>query len=421
MKNRSFPIWGKTLILTLALIALLAACQTAPPPTPQPPATESAPAVSPTARNEELPTATPESSATPIPSPTAASNPTSTITSEATSTDSPETAPTETQPAPTATEAASEPPPTATSQPAASPTATASPESEAEAGSQACRDVAAFYGDLTIPDDTIFYQGERFEKGWRLRNNGSCTWGAGYAVVFHSGDLLGAASSNPLPGSIAPGETVDIFLPMQAPSGGGVYYSNWELQNAEGQRFGTGSAAADKFWTRIQVNWVPQGGSGGEAATGDPGTGGGETVSSGSCEYTTDPVFVQTVITLINQARANNGLPALSENSALDTAAQTHSIDMACNNHSSHTGSDGSSWPQRIAAQGYAAGLALENVYAGDPAFGGTPQGAVNWWLNSETHLANILNPQVTEIGVGYAASPQATYIGRLTAVFARP
>jgi uncharacterized protein YkwD len=94
---------------------------------------------------------------------------------------------------------------------------------------------------------------------------------------------------------------------------------------------------------------------------------------------------------------------------------------MACNNFISHTGSDGSSWGTRIAAQGYAANLALENIYSGDPTFGGDAQGAVNWWLNSAVHYANIMNPKVTEIGVGYASSASALYVGRLTAVFAAP
>lgn len=184
--------------------------------------------------------------------------------------------------------------------------------------------------------------------------------------------------------------------------------------------FGTGSAAADQFWARIQVAWLASGGPVAGSPTEPPGSG-GTTGTAGSCEFTTNPGYVQTVIQLINQARAQNGLPALAENPALSAAAQVHSQDMACNDHFSHTGTDGSSWPDRVAAQGYAARLALENVYAGDPSFGGTPEEAVGWWLDSAVHRANILNPEVTEIGVGYVASPQATYTGRFTAVFARP
>ncbi len=94
---------------------------------------------------------------------------------------------------------------------------------------------------------------------------------------------------------------------------------------------------------------------------------------------------------------------------------------MACNDFIDHAGSDGSTWFDRVSAQGYTYAYASENIYVGDPAFGGTPQGAFEWWMNSQVHRDNILYPDVSEIGVGYVFRPGSTYGGYYTLVFAKP
>ena len=94
---------------------------------------------------------------------------------------------------------------------------------------------------------------------------------------------------------------------------------------------------------------------------------------------------------------------------------------MACNGFVDHNGSDGSTWYQRVAAQGYEnSASARENIYVGDPAFGGTPQGAFDWWMNSQVHRDNILNPNVTEIGIGYVYLSGSPYGGYYTLVVAK-
>ncbi len=62
-----------------------------------------------------------------------------------------------------------------------------------------------------------------------------------------------------------------------------------------------------------------------------------ECVSSGNSGYE-DQVF-----TLINKERTDRGLDPLVQNSSLTQAARRHSLDMACTDTWSHTGSDGSS------------------------------------------------------------------------------
>jgi uncharacterized protein YkwD len=102
-------------------------------------------------------------------------------------------------------------------------------------------------------------------------------------------------------------------------------------------------------------------------------------------------------------------------------AAQGHSLDMACNNFASHTGSDNSSWYDRVGAQGYAYSYASENIYYGDPAYTGGAAGAVDWWMHSTVHKDNILDPKVSQIGIGYAYDSKSDYGGYYTLDFASP
>jgi uncharacterized protein YkwD len=122
------------------------------------------------------------------------------------------------------------------------------------------------------------------------------------------------------------------------------------------------------------------------------------------------------VVTLINTERANDGLPALAGNGPLGTAARGHSIDMAVNNFMSHTGSNGSSLSDRLAAVGYSARAWAENVAAGY----GTPADVVAGWMGSAGHKANILGPY-TELGVGYAYCSGTQYGSYWTVDFGSP
>lgn len=104
------------------------------------------------------------------------------------------------------------------------------------------------------------------------------------------------------------------------------------------------------------------------------------------------------VIDLTNQRRADNGCPPLANNNRLHAAALGHSVDMANNDYFSHTSLDGSSMSDRIDRQGYSWRRLAENIAAGYP----TPQAVVEGWMNSPGHRANILNCDLTEIGVGH-------------------
>ena len=48
----------------------------------------------------------------------------------------------------------------------------------------------AFEGDITIPDGTIMKPGEDFQKIWKIRNTGSCTWDDGFTLVYIGGTII---------------------------------------------------------------------------------------------------------------------------------------------------------------------------------------------------------------------------------------
>ncbi len=127
--------------------------------------------------------------------------------------------------------------------------------------------------------------------------------------------------------------------------------------------------------------------------------------------------FESEVVALINEARADDNLDPLVMQSQLRAAALEHSVDMACNDFVSHTGSDGSSPWARIQNQGYVFSTAAENVAAGQL----TPQDVVDAWMASNSHRANIMNPDFVHIGVGYAYVDGSTFGVYWTAVFASP
>ncbi len=107
--------------------------------------------------------------------------------------------------------------------------------------------------DVTYPDDSRLLPGQPFTKVWRLINRGSCTWNRDYQVVWFSGARLGASLSQPLPGRVQPGESVDIAVDMVSPQQPGLYTSYWMLRNPDGQLFGIGPGGNAPFWVRIQV------------------------------------------------------------------------------------------------------------------------------------------------------------------------
>lgn len=114
-------------------------------------------------------------------------------------------------------------------------------------------DRVRFIDDVTIPDNTQMAPGQVFRKIWRIQNAGSCTWTAGYQLVFSGGDAMGDNLAVNLPGTVAPGETIDIGIDLTAPKAFGVFQSNWKLRNPSGYTFGTANSENDAIWAKIVV------------------------------------------------------------------------------------------------------------------------------------------------------------------------
>ena len=113
-----------------------------------------------------------------------------------------------------------------------------------------------------------------------------------------------------------------------------------------------------------------------------------------------DTANEQSIANLINQQRNSNGLSSLVLVAELTQAARRHSRDMADNNFTSHTGSDGSNAGQRIKEAGYNWTTYGEIIGWG---FGGNTGSMVNWWMNSPPHRSIILSTAVVDFGAGYA------------------
>jgi uncharacterized protein YkwD len=363
----------------------------------------------PTSTLSDMPTAVPTLTPTELPSPTP-------------------TTQGEALPSPTPTESPS--PATVEILPSPTPEAQNANAQASNPSDQTCIDKASFSDDVTIPDGTLVHIGETFTKTWKIRNEGTCDW-VGYNLIYAGGEAMNSPMSVPLQ-EIKPGQFANISVQLQAPERGGSHTGYWQFQNAAGKSFGVGAGADGLIWAQITVDYptqvpAPQATSSqntsaqsSNSQTSTTQNTASNTTASG-CEYTRNTDYESQIVSLVNEARAQNGLAPLTLDSQLSAAAMVHSIDMACNDMVSHSGSDGSSWYDRVKAQGFANFTSTrENIYVGNPAFGGDAQGAFTWWMNSKIHHDNILFPTVTVIGVGYAYTSTSTYGGYYTLELAR-
>jgi uncharacterized protein YkwD len=110
------------------------------------------------------------------------------------------------------------------------------------------------------------------------------------------------------------------------------------------------------------------------------------------------------ILCLHNQIRAENDLPALRDNKRLRKAALGHSKDMVKDGFFEHTTPEGVTMVDRILKAKYVGedeGWVLgENLAWGTGSLG-TPRGAVDAWMDSPGHRANVLKKAYREMGVG--------------------
>ncbi|HYC51926.1 MAG TPA: CAP domain-containing protein [Gemmatimonadaceae bacterium] len=128
--------------------------------------------------------------------------------------------------------------------------------------------------------------------------------------------------------------------------------------------------------------------------TANPGTGGGNENRA---------AIAADIVRFTNDARSRNGLPALRTSTKLMEAARIHAEQMAAAQRSDHT-INGAQYPtmqSRLQAVGYVYMQAAENVAWNQS----SAQAAVNSWMSSSGHRANILDQGLTEMGAAMARS----------------
>ncbi|MDO4283645.1 MAG: CAP domain-containing protein [Clostridia bacterium] len=129
-----------------------------------------------------------------------------------------------------------------------------------------------------------------------------------------------------------------------------------------------------------------------------------ENPSTDNIETSTDPVAE--MLNLINNARKENGLSALTVNDLLQSTAQTKANDMVSHNYFSHTSPTYGSPFDMMKNAGVLYKTAGENI-AGNPSI----QDAFNSWMSSESHKENILSNAYNYVGIGVEKSDTYGYI----------
>ena len=110
----------------------------------------------------------------------------------------------------------------------------------------------------------------------------------------------------------------------------------------------------------------------------------------------------QETFDLINAKRAEAGLSALKIDSQVQNVARVKAQDMVDNNYFSHTSPTYGSPFDMMKSFGITYKAAGENI-AGNS----SNSGAVNAWMNSEGHKANILSNNYNYTGIGVVSSPK--------------
>lgn len=118
-----------------------------------------------------------------------------------------------------------------------------------------CIDGMEYVADLTMNDQNmtappVLAPGQSFQKAWRVRNTGTCTWNSSYALAYVTGNVPAARMGGTpvfVQGEVLPGQTYDFRANLVAPTSPGTYQGFWEMRNGRGQSFG------ERVWVGIRV------------------------------------------------------------------------------------------------------------------------------------------------------------------------
>jgi len=120
------------------------------------------------------------------------------------------------------------------------------------------------------------------------------------------------------------------------------------------------------------------------------------------------------IIELTNKIRQSVGVQLLTENNLLTQAAYNKAEDMLLNQYFDHIGPDKKTVSDWLAGVNYKYAIAGENLAMG---FSGAEE-VVNGWIRSQTHYANMVDPDFSEIGIGMSSGLYENYDTTLVAQF---
>ncbi|MCX7925264.1 MAG: CAP domain-containing protein [Fimbriimonadales bacterium] len=108
----------------------------------------------------------------------------------------------------------------------------------------------------------------------------------------------------------------------------------------------------------------------------------------------------------VNEARVVRGLPPLKLNEQLCDAAQSYAETLLATGQIRHADAQGRRADYRAVAAGYFYYRLGENLAAGQLSY----ERALEMWLQSPPHRANLLSADYRELGVGFTANDSARY-----------
>lgn len=104
------------------------------------------------------------------------------------------------------------------------------------------------------------------------------------------------------------------------------------------------------------------------------------------------------MLAAINELRTGRGLVALTICGALNRSSQSYAEVLVTTGNIAHVGPDGSTLKTRVAAAGYSGWMFIgENLAAGQ----GSVKDVMTAWINSPTHLENLVKPEFRHVGFG--------------------
>jgi len=138
------------------------------------------------------------------------------------------------------------------------------------------------------------------------------------------------------------------------------------------------------------------------------------------------PRYAENMLALVNELRAEGvvcgtmqmpPVGPLTLNSLLNESSLLHAEDMAEQGYFEHESLDGRTPWDRMNDVGYHGSAYGENIAAGRAGAGAT----FDQWVNSPGHCTNMMDPDFTELGVGYFALNGSEYTHYWVQNFGRP